>query len=491
MKRSVLFLVFALVAILGAKAQTVVYDWNFSDATVWDQNFGGYPAGETTTVAGLSFTPGTSPANFGATNASSKTVDEVDYSTRMQMNGGGYTGAASADVTPLVNMPTQRYLSFEVDGDVTVDIVGISGSSSESRKIFLTDGTNLIGTYNFSGTDASMKTVSYEGDATTLYVFCNASCNIYRITVTSGATEPSTEVTLTLQQPSAGGSITADPADQTVFNKGDMVTFTATPDENYTFKDFMVNGIETPATSGNTLELIMDEDKTVTAVFNTETVANPEAIYDWNFSDWDNNAGYTDETTVDGLTFVPNIGTNFGAVNANGKTVDEVTYTKRMQFNGAGYNSAATTDEVPLVNMPTQRYLSFEVDGDVTVDIVGISGSSSESRKIFLTDGTDLIGTYNFSGTDASKETVSYKGEAATLYLFCNQPCNVYEIIVTGAAATKISSVAVQKTVQSVEYFDLLGKKVANENQKQTVLIKRTTYTDGTTSTSKILTKAE
>jgi len=191
MKRSVLFLVFVLVAILGAKAQTIIYDWNFSDATVWDQNYGGYPAGETTTVEGLSFTPGTSPANFGATNASSKTVDGVDYSTRMQMNGGGYSSAAATDVTPLVNMPTQRYLSFDVDGAVTVDIVAVTGSNSSDRAIFITDGTDLIGTFDYAGDGTgqpSKQTVNYTGGAATLYLFCNASCNIYEIIVTSNGT---------------------------------------------------------------------------------------------------------------------------------------------------------------------------------------------------------------------------------------------------------------------------------------------------------------
>jgi len=488
MKKVLLFLVFALVAMIGAKAQTILYDWNFSDV-MWQpyaSDNGGTPAGyfpDGTVVDFLTFHNPTAATNV-AVNANAKTVDGVDYSVRFQFSGGGYSGAAEGQAIPLVNMPTQRYLSFDVNGPVTIDIVGISGNSGNIRYLFLTNGTDLIGTYNFNGTDAAKKTVSYTGGAATLYLFGNQACNIYEITVTSGATEPSTEVNLTLQQPLAGGSITADP-DQTVFNKGDKVTFTATPEENYTFKNFVVNGTETPATSGNTLELIMDEDKTVTAVFKTETVSNPDAIYDWNFSDWDNNNGYADITTVDGLTFVPNVGTNFGAVNANGKTVDGVAYTKRMQFNGGGYSDAAEGQTTPLVNMPTQRYLSFEVDGPVTIDIVGISGNSSNIRYIFLTDGTDLIGTYNFSGTDASKETVNYTGEAATLYLFCNQACNVYRITVAGKAnAIKTPTVA-GKTIIDVQHYDLLGKKV--DASATGIIIEKSIYQDGTSFSKKVL----
>lgn len=164
------------------------YDWNFSDWEVFPATTG-VPAGEATAIAGLTFNPGKSITNFGAITANSKTVDGVDYSMRMQFNGAGYSGAQATDVTPMVNLPEQRFLSFEVDGDVTVDIVGITGSSGSDRKMFLTDGTNLIGTFELSGDNIAVKqTVKYTGNATTLYLFCNASCNVYRITVTAGLT---------------------------------------------------------------------------------------------------------------------------------------------------------------------------------------------------------------------------------------------------------------------------------------------------------------
>ena len=323
--------------------------------------------------------------------------------------------------------------------------------------------------------------------------------------VTGG--EQPTEATLKLLQPSVGGSLTASP-DKTVYDINEEVTITATPAEGYELQNFSVDGIVTPATSENTLVLTMDANKRVSAIFQT-TMALQN--YDWYFIDdvlFPDPAntpigdavsgGYTEAVTIAGLTFVPNLSVtatqNFGKITTSSKVVDGVTYTRAMQFSGSGYSSASDADDAPAVNMPTQRYLSFDVTGNVTVDIIGITGSSSSSRKIFLTDGTDFIGSFDFpAGTDASKETVSYEGAAATLYLFCNAACNVYEIIVTGEepGPDGISSVAAQKTVQSVEYFDLLGKKVANENQKQTVLIKKTTYTDGTTSSSKILTKAE
>jgi len=317
--------------------------------------------------------------------------------------------------------------------------------------------------------------------------------------VTGGA-QP-TEATLKLLQPSVGGSLTASP-DKTVYAVNEEVTITATPAEGYALQNFSVDGTVTPATSENTLVLTMDANKRVSAIFETTMALSN---YDWYFIDDvlfpdpantslgdATGGGYAETVTIAGLTFVPNkSGTlNFGKITTSSKVVDGVTYTRAMQFNGGGYSNAGDADDSPTTNMPTQRYLSFDVPGDVTIDIIGITGSSGSSRKIFLTDGTSLINSFNFpAGSDASKETVSYSGGAATLYLFCNASCNVYRITVAADDVNSIPSVGVQKPVQSVEYFDLLGRKVVGANQKNTVLIKKTTYTDGTVSSDKIIKK--
>ena len=80
-----------------------------------------------------------------------------------------------------------------------------------------------------------------------------------------------TEATLTLQQPLEGGSLAANPV-KTPYDINDVVTITATPADGYILKTFVVNGVNTPATSENTLELTMDEDKTVTAVFENSLI---------------------------------------------------------------------------------------------------------------------------------------------------------------------------------------------------------------------------
>ncbi len=97
------------------------------------------------------------------------------------------------------------------------------------------------------------------------------------------ATVVPTEAILTLIPLSEGGSIAVSPVKAgNKYNIGDEVIITATPTGNYQLKNFVVNGVNTAATPENSLTLRMDENKTVTAVFedptalpNTEWVINP------------------------------------------------------------------------------------------------------------------------------------------------------------------------------------------------------------------------
>ncbi|MFZ4583036.1 MAG: hypothetical protein ACOYM7_10345, partial [Paludibacter sp.] len=204
MKKTVLLSAVAFLAITLSAQQTRI--WNFGgDATVatngspafvvsagigngdgtagnpvWPVNINGL------LLTGPSATPPALPnVNMGQVEASSKTftdANSVAYSfpNRFKFNGGGYSGAADTQTTPTVNMPTQRYISFQVSGNSTIHAMGITGSSGSSRKVFVTDGTTLIGTMDFPASSAiNEATVNYTGAATTLYMFCNAACNLY------------------------------------------------------------------------------------------------------------------------------------------------------------------------------------------------------------------------------------------------------------------------------------------------------------------------
>lgn len=200
MKKVLLLISFALISFIAVNAQKV---WNLGgDATLaaTSQAFplsAGIGNGDGTTgnpafpvmIDGLGITGISTNTNMGAVNASSKTFGSYTFPNRFQLNGAGYTGANAADAAPLVNMPTQRYLSFNVSGNSTIYVIGITGSSSSERKLFVTDGTNFVGSVTFPAAGSlSDGTVTYTGGATTLYVFGNAAINLTLLSATNYVT---------------------------------------------------------------------------------------------------------------------------------------------------------------------------------------------------------------------------------------------------------------------------------------------------------------
>lgn len=167
--------------------------------------------------------------------------------------------------------------------------------------------------------------------------------------------------------------------------------------------------------------------------------------------------------------------TNMGAVNPSEKSFGTYTFPNRFQFNGAGYSGAANTDETPTVNMPTQRYLSINVSGNSTIYVIGITGSSSSNRKLFVTDGTNFIGSVDFlASSSLSDGTIMYTGGAATLYVFCNAACNLTYLSATNVVVSEVQQIFSDKGVTfngskisnsknaSLEVYNILGKKVVS-----------------------------
>lgn len=206
MKKTLLLSAIALVLAFSTNAQ-VKKIWNLGGDVTVAAN--GAPAFALTTGIGLGDGTTGNPAfpvanngllitgistnlNMGAVNASPKTFTDassVSYSfpNRFQLNGAGYTGAANTDLVPLVNMPTQRYLSFKVTGNSTIYAIGVTGSNASSRSIFVTDGTNYVGKIDFPSGSGALNdgTINYTGPATYLYLFGNQSCNLCYLSVTN------------------------------------------------------------------------------------------------------------------------------------------------------------------------------------------------------------------------------------------------------------------------------------------------------------------
>lgn len=173
-------------------AQTKV--WDFSDSVTWPVTGSGVGTIGADTQAvidnlGLySNVPGatTQIVNFGSTNASNAAfTDGFTGAIRFQMNGAGYPSAGG-----FIPMPTQRFLFMDVSGPCTVKVWFKTGSNGTVRTIFVTDGTNTVGSAasNSGGNaDLVILTANYTGPAHRLYIYGDASNNLYKVSV-AGAT---------------------------------------------------------------------------------------------------------------------------------------------------------------------------------------------------------------------------------------------------------------------------------------------------------------
>ena len=170
----------ALLLSVGIQAQ----EWIFGSDAINFPVAAGIATGGTVVIKGLTITANGTVANMGQIEASAKTFGTNTYINRFKFNGGGYTGAASTQNTPTVFTPTQRFISFPVTGNSTITAYGVTGSSTDVRRLFVTDGSTLVGTMVMPlGSAVTEGIVDYKGSATTLYMYCNASVNLYYLKV--------------------------------------------------------------------------------------------------------------------------------------------------------------------------------------------------------------------------------------------------------------------------------------------------------------------
>ncbi|MDR1764242.1 MAG: hypothetical protein LBR64_09910 [Dysgonamonadaceae bacterium] len=194
----------------------------------------------------------------------------------------------------------------------------------------------------------------------------------------------------------------------------------------------------------------------------------------WNFSEdiWEAK-DYTEKTVIDGLTINAASGKTI-SIDANNKSIDGYSFTKRLKLGGAG----TATDE--------GRNVSFDVTGDCKITVYGMASSSGATdRSLVISDGTNELYKEIMLGDVIYKHEFAYTGGATTIYIYSSSSgLNFYGIKLD--VITAISAPAAEKAVQSVEYYDLTGRKVINGNAvKGAVLIKKTTYADGSVSTEK------
>lgn len=186
MKKKLLSSLLIIVAFTTiSTAQTKVWDFGNDDVT-WPLSSG--IGSSEIVIDNLGLFPIATNTNFGAVTSSNTSFsDGFTAPRRFQMNGGG-------GVTAPTYMPTQRYLYMDVSGTCTVKVWFKTGSNGSTRTIYVTDGTNLIGSgtsNDGTNTDTVIITANYTGSATRLYVYGDAANNLYKLQVT-GATVSTT-----------------------------------------------------------------------------------------------------------------------------------------------------------------------------------------------------------------------------------------------------------------------------------------------------------
>ncbi|MFY9150746.1 MAG: T9SS type A sorting domain-containing protein [Prolixibacteraceae bacterium] len=166
----------------AATAEPVLQEWNISSATLSVLG----TIAETKTVEGL-----TIAATADATvvvDANNKSLEGMDFTSRLKLGGSGTFDAEGK--------PVARVLSFNVAGNTTITVMGMSSSSSADRELVIAAGNKEteLGRFAALGASISLGVFTYIGDATTIYIFSPSSgVNIYYLKATPLTT--STKVT--------------------------------------------------------------------------------------------------------------------------------------------------------------------------------------------------------------------------------------------------------------------------------------------------------
>jgi len=200
---------------------------------------------------------------------------------------------------------------------------------------------------------------------------------------------------------------------------------------------------------------------------------------EWNFSTASFSALGTisTTTTVEGLTIVATADAVV-AVDANNKSLDGMDFTSRIKLGGTGTFDAE--------GKPVSRVLAFNVGGNSTITVMGMSSSSTADRQLIVAAGgkDNIIGTFAALGASISKGEFAYKGEPTTIYLYSpSSGVNLYYIkttpLVVGIQSQKIQELKVYPNPakgrvylnvnepSQVGIFSIAGKLVKHQQVNQ------------------------
>lgn len=181
MKTKLLSIILPLALISTAvQAQDKVWDFG-NDTTNWP--ISSTAVTTTTEVDGLTLEPGDG-SSFGVIDGNNASWGE-DYSASQRFKFGGNSGIDPADGEEF--MPTRRYMTFSVDGPVSIKIWFRPSGGGTPRALYVTDGTSTVTHFDSTGsTDPQYMEADYNGSAGQLYVFCAGNAfNLYKLEISS------------------------------------------------------------------------------------------------------------------------------------------------------------------------------------------------------------------------------------------------------------------------------------------------------------------
>ena len=202
----------------------------------------------------------------------------------------------------------------------------------------------------------------------------------------------------------------------------------------------------------------------IAAVAMAASVNAQTNVTEWNFSNWDAKE-YLETFTKDGLTLV--VGSNSNGkvsgftIDANTKTIDEVTYTQRLKTGGKG---DFDNDGKPLL-----RVLTFQVSGPSNIYVAASTSNKTDSKVLtidVLENGAEKasnVGTINFAANEVKGETVTYNGKGGVIYMYQNGGLNYYDVKITPATSTGITSI--EASAKADATFNLAGQQVSDSNK--------------------------
>jgi hypothetical protein len=163
---------------------------------------------------------------------------------------------------------------------------------------------------------------------------------------------------------------------------------------------------------------------------------------EWNMSTASFNAlgSLTAATTVEGLTIFAATGKSVD-IDANNKSIDGMNFTHRLKLGGSGEF---------IDGVPTSRILAFNVSGNTTITVAGMSSSSSADRTLTIAAGTkdNVIGTFPALGASIGKQDFEYAGEATTIYVFSpSSGVNIYYMKAVAGDPTSVSDMKIANDI--------------------------------------------